>query len=126
SVAPAPQSPPVRGQLAILYDQGTGTLELGRSTLILPASRVDLSGAIGRQLRVHLETRNVNDFLAALGENSASIPVNLENGSATFDGTATGPLGKPQIAGRLTMTRFSYAGRSFDALQAEVNATPDL
>lgn len=125
AVAPAPQSPPVHGQLAILYDQGTGLLELGRSTLTLPASRVDLAGAIGRQLRVHLETRNVDDFLPVLGDSAASVPVKLQNGSAVFDGTVTGRLERPQIAGHLALTRFSYAGRAFDTLQADVNASSD-
>lgn len=124
-VAPAPQSPPVHGQLAVMYDQSSGILELGRSTITLPASRVDLTGAVGRQLRVHLETRNVNDFLAALGENATSIPLNLENGSAVFDGTVTGQIEKPQIAGHLALTRFAYAGKSFDSLQSDVTASPD-
>ncbi len=126
AIAPAPQSPAVRGQVAITYDQGAGTLELGRSTVQLPASRVDLSGAIGRQLRVHLETHDINDFLPLLGESAKSIPVKLENGSAVFDGTITGKPEDPQIAGHLTLTKFAYQGRSLDSLQADVNASPEI
>src|SRR6185437_13296779 len=91
--------------------------------LLLPASKVDLSGAIGRQLRVRLETRDVNDFLAALGENAASVPLCIENGSAVFDGTVAGPMENPQISGHLTLPRFAYAGKEFDSLQADVNAS---
>ena len=125
AVAPAPQSAPVRGQVAIAYDQSAGTLELGQSTLQLPASRVDLSGGIGRRLRVHLETRDINDFLPLLGESLTSFPAKLENGSAVFDGTVSGKPEDPQIAGRLLLTRFSYEGRVFDSLQADVNASPE-
>jgi len=32
---------------------------LGRSAVTLPHSRVEFSGAIGRELRVHLETRDL-------------------------------------------------------------------
>jgi len=124
-LAPAPQSPPVRGELALTYDRGSGTLELGRSTLLLPASRVEVSGAIGRQLRVHVETRDLNDFLAALGENAVSIPVKLENGSAVFDGTVTGRTEDPQIAGRVTLTRFAYEGKRLDSFQGDVTASPE-
>jgi len=126
AVAPAPQSPPVHGQVALTYDQGTGTLELGRSTLQLPASRIELAGAIGRQLRVHLETRDINDFLPLLGEGAGSFPLKLENGSAAFDGTVTGRPENPQVAGHLALTRFTYNGRSADSLQADVTASPAM
>jgi translocation and assembly module TamB len=122
-IAPALQSPPVHGQIAITYDRSSGTLELGRSTLQLPASRVDLTGAIGRRLRVHLETRDINDFLPLFGESLTSVPVKLQSGSAVFDGTVSGKPEDPQIAGHLVLTRFAYEGRAFDSLQAEVNAS---
>jgi translocation and assembly module TamB len=125
AVAPAPQSAPVSGQVAVTYDQTTATLELGRSTLQLPASRVELTGAIGRRLRVHLETRDINDFLPLLGANLTSVPIQLQNGSAIFDGVVSGKLEDPQIAGHLSLTRFSYEGRAFDLLQADVNASKD-
>jgi translocation and assembly module TamB len=124
AIAPASGSPPVRGQLAVSYDQQNGALELGHSTLLLPASRMDLNGAIGRQLRVHLETRDLNDFLPALGENTGSLPVHLENGSAVFDGVVSGRTEDPQVTGHLALTRFAYAGKRIDSLQADVAASP--
>jgi len=124
SIAPAPESAPVRGQVAVRFDRAKGTLELSRSTILLPASRVELSGAIGRQLRVHVDTRDIADFLAALGESAVSIPVKLENGTLVFDGTVTGQLDTARVAGHLALTHFAYAGRSFDSLQADVNASP--
>ncbi len=124
TLAPAPQGPPVSGQVVVRYDRKAGTLELDRSTLTLPASRIQLSGAIGRQLRVQADTRDLNDFLAALGESSAAIPVKLENGSAVFDGTISGSTESPRIAGRLTLTRFAFQGKLMDSLRADVAASP--
>ena len=120
---PAPGSAPVHGQLTASYDTRTGILDLGRSSVTLPSSRADFSGALGQQLRVHLESRDLDDLLPALGQNAAGLPLKLQNGSATFDGTVTGKLDDPQAAGRVTATRFAYDGRPFDALQADVIAT---
>ncbi|MBZ5725082.1 MAG: translocation/assembly module TamB [Acidobacteriia bacterium] len=119
-VTPAPQSAPVFARITAAYDARSDTLDLGRSTITLPSSHADFSGAINRQIRVHLETRDVNDFLPVLGESAASLPVKLEHGAAVFDGTVTGKVDDPQIAGRLSVTRFSYSGKSFDSLAADV------
>jgi len=42
-----------------------------------------------------------------------------------FDGTVTGKLDNPRIAGRLHVTRFSYLAVGFDSLGADVNASPE-
>ena len=126
TLAPASHGPPVRGQIAASYDTRTGAVCFARSTLALPASRVDLSGSVGGQMRVHLDTRDLNDFLPALGDRAASIPLKLENGSLRFDGTVTGTLPDPEIVGHLTLTRFVYAGRSFDSLDTDAHASPQL
>jgi len=123
TLAPAPGGPPVRGQVAASYDALTGALDLGASTVSLPSSRVEVSGSLGRQMKVHLETRDLNDFLPVLGESAASLPVKL-GGAILFDGTVTGQADNPQIAGRISLTRFSFSGESFDLLQADVNASP--
>ena len=122
-LAPAAQGPPVHGQIAATYDARTGALELRQSALALPNSRIDVSGSVGRTMRIHLETRDLNDFLPVLGQSAASLPVKLESGSAVFDGTTNGQPGDPQIAGHVALTRFSYSGKSFDALQADINAS---
>lgn len=124
TLAPVPGGPPVRGELNATYDARADTLDLGTSILNLPSSRAVVSGAIGRQMRVHLESRDLEDFLPALGESSASLPVKLENGSVLFDGTVTGTPEDPQIAGQLSLKRFAYAGELFDSFQAGIHAAP--
>ena len=126
TLSPASAGPPVRGQVAVSYDALTGALELGPSTVTLPSSRAEVSGSIGRQMRVHLETRDFNDFLPLLGESAASLPLKLENGALLFDGTVAGKPEDPQVAGRLSLTRFRYSGESFDSLDGDVNASSQL
>lgn len=120
---PAPGSAPVNGQVAAVYDTRTGILDLGRSHISLPSSSADFSGSLGRQLRVQLESRNLDDLLPVLGRDAAALPVQLRNGDARFEGAITGKLDDPLAAGRLTVTNFTYAGRPFDALSADVTAS---
>ena len=126
TIAPALQGAPVHGHITATYEARSGLLDLGRSTLELPSSRADFSGGLqaGRELRVHAETRDLNDILPALGENPTDFPVRLENGAAVFDGTAGGSLESPRIAGHLNVTRFAYQGRVFDSLEADATASP--
>ena len=39
----------------------------------------------------------------------AELPIELQNGSAAFNGTVTGPLNSPQIAGHIALTNFIYS-----------------
>jgi translocation and assembly module TamB len=118
--------PPVRGQISASYEARSGVLDLGRSSVTLPYSRAVFSGAFGREVRVQLETRNLDDLLPALGQSAARLPVKLESGGAVvFDGTVTGKLDNPRIAGHLRVTRFSYGAVGFDSLAADVNASPE-
>ena len=124
AIVPEPGGAPVRGQIAARYDAAGGILDLGRSTITLPASRVDFSGALGHQLRVRLETRDLNDLLPAIGESAASVPLTL-GGTAVFDGAVNGSLDDPHIDGHLTLGRFTCAGKSFDSLAADAAASPE-
>jgi translocation and assembly module TamB len=118
--------PPVHGQIAASYEARTGILDLGRSSVTLPSSRVVFSGAFGREMRVQLETRDLDDLLPALSQSAAKLPVKLAaGGDVVFDGTVTGKLDNPHIAGHLRVTRFSYRAVGFDSLGADVDASPE-
>ena len=123
TLSPAEQGDPVHGQITASYSADSGTLDLGRSTLTLPHSRADFSGMLGRQLRVHLETRDLNDLLPALGESAAKLPVKLQNGDLVFDGRVTGRLESPQIDGHARATGVVYSGESLDSLEADVTVS---
>jgi translocation and assembly module TamB len=125
-LAPATEGPPVHGQIAASYEARGGILDLGRSSVALPSSRAVFSGAFGREMRVHLETRDLDDLLPALGQSAAKLPVKLASGGAVvLDGTVTGKLDNPRIAGRLRVTRFSYLAVGLDSLDADVTASPE-
>jgi translocation and assembly module TamB len=124
AIAPAAQGEPVHGHIQANYSAQTGILDLGQSTLALPHSSAEISGAVGRQLRVHVDSHDLNDILPAVGESAASFPVRLDNGRASFDGTVTGSLDAPQIAGHLNASGFVYRQKRFDALAADVAASP--
>jgi translocation and assembly module TamB len=124
AIVPEPGAVPVTGRITAGYEAASGLLDLGRSTITLPASHLEFSGAIGRTLSVHLQTRDLNELLPALGTSAAQLHLELgPSGSATFNGTVTGVLSNPRIDGRLAATRFSYAGRAFDAFQAKVGVS---
>jgi translocation and assembly module TamB len=129
AISPEPGGAPVHGQVNADYDTSSGVLDLGRSTLTLPSSRVDFSGAIGGadggRMRAHLETRDLDDLLPAVGETTASVGVKLENGSAVFDGSVEGSLDDPHIAGHLSATRFSVSGQFFDSLAGDAAVSPE-
>src|ERR1035438_124257 len=77
TLAPAPPGDAVHGEIHVAYDAAGGTLDLGQSTVSLPHSRVDFSGALNSELKVHVETRDLNDLLPALGQSAAALPVKL-------------------------------------------------
>jgi translocation and assembly module TamB len=126
SIGPAGDGPPVHGQISAQYDAKTGVVDLGRSSMILPSSRADFSGALDREMRVRLETRDLNDLLPAVGRSAASVPVKLASGGKLlFTGTVTGSLDHPRIAGRLAMDHFSISGKDLDSLAGLVAVSPD-
>ena len=124
-ITPAPGSAPVRGRITANYDARQSMLDLGHSTLSLPSSRAEFSGAFGKSMRVSLATWDLNDLLPVLGESAASVPVQLRGGAARFEGTVAGRLDAPQFAGRVEVTRFAVDGRPVDSLRANVTASAD-
>ncbi|MEO8368528.1 MAG: translocation/assembly module TamB domain-containing protein [Candidatus Solibacter sp.] len=125
TLAPAPAGEPVRGQLNVAYDAARGTLDVGRSTVTLPHSRADFSGALNSELKVHAETTDLMDVLPVLGDSAAALPIKLQNGSAQFDGSVTGNLDNPRIAGHLRAANVVYSGQHADALEADVALAAD-
>ena len=125
SLTPAPEGAPVHGQLTATYDTRGNRIDVGHSTLTLPSSSAEISGVVGSRLQVHLETRDLNDFLPVLGQSAASLPVKLQNGAAVFDGAVTGALDRPQLSGHMQTTNVVYSGQTIDGFQADVDATED-
>jgi len=126
TIAPAPSGDKVSGLINAAYDaRNGGSLDLGRSTVNLPHTRADFSGSIGHEMRVHLETTDLNDILPALNVDASTVPLKLNNGSVIFDGSVTGNLAAPRIAGHLRATSFTLSGEPVDSIEADAQAASD-
>ena len=90
----------------------------GRRSFATPATRVEVSGTLGKMLQVRLRSTDLNDLLPALAmaeENPPSeIPLKLRNGSVTADGSVTGPLDDPHFTGQVTVSNGEIQGYGFD------------
>ncbi len=106
-IVPNGQGEPVDGTVSAIYDNAERTVTLPAAAVATGASRVEASGVLGRELRVRARTTNLNDILPALAmfqDNPPNeFPVTLVNGSATADGTLTGPLDDPTFRGSATL-----------------------
>ncbi len=128
SVTPGRNGMPVSGRLNVTYSGAANDIEVGNSYLNLPNSQLQVSGSLSNVIHVHLTTHNLNDLLPALhiASPSATLPVELaRGGTASFDGTITGSLAAPRIAGHLALANFLVEGRDFDRLAADLNAAPN-
>ena len=123
AVAPGPESAPVHGQIAIVYQARDRIVQVGHSAVTLPSSHLEFSGALGRRMMVHLDTRDLDDLLPAIGETADMLPARL-TGTAVFDGSVTGDLEEPQIAGHVRVTGIEYGGETYDSLEADAEVSP--
>ncbi len=131
NISPAGKGAPVHGLIDAKYDSARGgILQLAKSYIALPATRLDLSGTLGQQLQIHLVSHNLDDLLPAIraaatpgrGAPPVVIPVALNQGAATFDGTVTGPLASPVISGHLTGQNVVYSGETITSLAGDLTA----
>jgi translocation and assembly module TamB len=106
---------PVSGALRGHYDVHSGTLELAQFNLATPRSEANASGVLGSrdaQLKIAVTTTSLAEFeplLRAMGE--SPLPVELD-GRASFNGTLSGKIDRPDIAGHLLATDFTYLYRT--------------
>ncbi|MGA2739590.1 MAG: translocation/assembly module TamB domain-containing protein [Bryobacteraceae bacterium] len=118
-ISPSGPGAPVHGSIGATYDAAGETLDLGTSFLALPSTRLDFSGVLGRQLRVHADSRNLDEVLPVF--DVPSLPVKLQSGEALFDGTIAGPLAAPHIAGHGNATNVVWSGRTFQAVGGDID-----
>lgn len=136
AVVPGHRGVPLRGRLVANYDGKTGAIELHRSYLALPHSRLDISGALHQseaarqRIDIRLASHNLNDFLPAMnlfasGKPATSLPITLRaGGSAAIQAQITGSLKAPHIASHLSLAKFDVEQRPFDDLSMDLHASP--
>jgi translocation and assembly module TamB len=115
TIVPGRRSIPVSGRLNADYNGATDNLTIADSFIVLPHSRITLTGSLGDRLNVVLTTRDLNDLLAAAPSSGPPL-ITLNGGQASLTTVVTGKLTSPRIAGHLAMDRFQMGGRQFDAL----------
>jgi translocation and assembly module TamB len=125
-VSPAANSLPVHGEVTATYNGEAGTVELARSWLELPNTRVDLAGVIGQRLDVKVQSRDLNDLSPVV--NLARFPAKLtaRTGSVAFNGTVSGALADPRIAGHATVQNATYNKQQIDSLAGDFTAMKTL
>ncbi len=106
TIAPGRRGIPVSGRLNADYNGNADDVIVRDSWLALPHSRLSLSGSVNRQLNVALTSRDLNDLLVAAALKGPA-PITLNHGEADFNGTVTGSLSSPRIAGHVSIDRFS-------------------
>jgi len=95
---------PIRGALAVNYDQRSGKIALGNAQITVGVTEASLSGTFGETLAVHVVSRNLNDVIPVLRALGATPParwaVELHQGVARVDATVTGPLENARVSGK--------------------------
>ncbi len=94
------------GHLYANYVGASDTVDLGKSYVVMPNSRVDLSGALNRRIDINLVSHNLNDFLPAANFASTKPQSSLARqlatgGVAAIQAQITGNLSAPRITGHV-------------------------
>lgn len=102
---------PVTARVQGKYRGGGDALELTQFSVSTPASRIQASGilAASSTLHVSISTANLDEWrplMAALG-GPANLPFRVD-GSATFNGVASGTFSSPALAGTLVAEDFEF------------------
>jgi translocation and assembly module TamB len=127
TLSPAGASP-VSGFIDVRYDGARQYVDLEKSFLNLPNTRVDISGGLGvqpgaysTQLQVRLATSDLKDvliFAPAVKE----LPVTLQKGHAEFNGSISGAPSSPVITGHVAANNIVIEKQNIEAFSADVNA----
>ncbi|MEO8658935.1 MAG: translocation/assembly module TamB domain-containing protein [Bryobacteraceae bacterium] len=122
-IAPGKGKVPVTGRINAEYTGATDSVQLVDSYVALPNTRLQLSGALGRQIQFEITSRNLDDFLpvATLGSSNPlrQMPVVLRS-PMKFQGAISGTVSNPQVTGHLSAGAFLAEGRRFDSLAADL------
>ncbi len=108
---PSANQLPVTATVRARYNPRAQVMDFSALTMATPHSHLNATGTLGSAsaaLRVVLNTTNLTEFqplLTALG--NPPPPVELAGG-ASFDGTLSGRLTDPQIAGHVEASDFTY------------------
>jgi translocation and assembly module TamB len=108
-VHPAPAELPLKAHAVGVYHATGDSLDLPQFTLTTPTSHIQASGTLSdtSAVRLSVSTSSLSDWLPFIEvvRGPAMFPVSLK-GSATFNGSMSGELSSPQLAGTLQVEDF--------------------
>jgi translocation and assembly module TamB len=116
---------PLEGTVNFRYQQEENQLSFESSYLNTPRTRVSFTGDVAKNMRVIVDTTDLNDFLPAaalVSDNPPqSLPVQLDGGSAHLDGQVSAPLHSPRLSGHVQLTKVVYEKQTIDSVAADVD-----
>ena len=123
------RSVPLSGLITARFDGARNLLDLGKSYIAMPHTRLDLTGSLNREIDLNLVSHNLNDFLPAANFGAAkpqtSLPIALRGaGTAALQAQVKGDLSAPRIQSHLAVTNFAAQGRAFNRLALDAQASP--
>jgi translocation and assembly module TamB len=125
TISPAPSGLPVTGRVTAKLNGASNEIILDPSSVILPNTRLDVSGALGRRLQVVAQSRNLDDLSPLLAyTDQKTLPFGLQKdpnpGLIRFEGTVTGPLNSPRVDGHVTAQNVIYLDQTIAALSGDL------
>ncbi len=128
AIVPGRRGVPVSGRLFATYIGKDGAVNLGQSYVVLPNSRLELSGSLNKRIDLNLVSHDLNDFLPAANFGAVkpvtSLPLTLQSGTANLSAQITGNLAGPRITSHVALSRFALEQRPFDQFAADLTASP--
>ncbi|MGA7409401.1 MAG: translocation/assembly module TamB domain-containing protein, partial [Bryobacteraceae bacterium] len=130
-IEPGTDGIPVSGHIGLVFESRPESLQFKQTVLRFPHSQLEVSGTVGDQLQVALDTTSLEDLQPALALASSDgkptdLPLQLlQGGHAQFTGKVIGQLGHPIVDGDLEIDHFRTEGETVDHLIARLKANED-
>jgi translocation and assembly module TamB len=121
---------PLKGAVAINYDQRAAQLSFGNSEITIGSTNASVSGTLGESVTVHLISSNLSDLLPLYPLFGVAppekLPLSLHGGVAKFDGVIAGPFRSLKISGKADATHLVWKQREFDHVAATLEVDKAL
>lgn len=123
-ITPASEGIPVSGDVQLAYSQRGRRIEFGDSHVQLPNSQILFSGVPLAELRLGVDSTNLEDLkpiLTILPQSvpADSLPILGSGGTAHFDGVVRDGA---QIDGEALLTQFRFRGEQWDEFHSKFKA----
>ncbi len=130
NIAPGSKGVPLKGGIAIDYDQNRRKIQLVNSEVDFGSTHLGMSGTLGDNLTIHLTTGDFSELLPLFPlfdqAPPEKLPIALHGGQLRFDGNISGPLSDLRITGKTDITHLALDQREFDHFTASVEISKSL